>query len=232
MNEIISQVDRLTVHECSQVADAAAAAVASKIRELIELRGRAIAIFSAAPSLHEFFNILAESPGIEWTRVIGFQSGEYLGVDEDDRRSSRKFLYDNLIKKVPMAEFHPIRGEACNPEAVCANYAALLKSRPPDFAVIDIGENGSLGFIETPFCDFNDPVAVKLAELTDSRRFAISLTVATIMDCDSVFIFNSGVDGKGIEKALNDPVSERCPSSILRTHYDAHLFMHEKSARI
>ena len=44
-----------------------------------------------------------------------------------------------------MVEFHPLRGEAASPESVCGNYEVLLDRRPPDLAIIGIGEDGEWG---------------------------------------------------------------------------------------
>ena len=131
------------LYETHQQASLAAAnAVAAELRRLIAERGRAIGIFSGETSQAELLDHLAKAEGIEWTRVIGFHTFELLGADEDAQHSQRKFLFDRLVYRVPMVEFHGLRGEAANPEAVCANYAALLKSRPPDFAILNLSEDG------------------------------------------------------------------------------------------
>ncbi|MCI0388622.1 MAG: glucosamine-6-phosphate deaminase, partial [Acidobacteria bacterium] len=110
-----------------QMGAAAAAAVAAEIRRLVSERNRAIGIFASAPSQNEFLDELVKSSDLEWTRVIGFHLDEYLGMNEEAPQSFRRFLIDRLVKRVPMSEFHGLRGEAANPQAVCANYAALLK---------------------------------------------------------------------------------------------------------
>ena len=139
---------------------AAALSVADEIRRLIALRGRAVGIFSSALSQNEFLDELVNAEAIEWTRVIAFHLNEYLGMPEDAPLSLRKYLLDRLVMRVPIVEFHGLRGEAANPEAVCANYAALLKSRPPDFAVLEMG-------IDPPDCD---SAAVNVIELNEAYR--------------------------------------------------------------
>ncbi len=124
-----------------------------------------------------------------------------------------------------MAEFHGIRGEAANPEAVCANYAALLKTRPPDFALLGIGENGELGAIASRDCSFNDSAAVKV---TDS---AIILTIPMLVTCQSLFLIATGKSIQKTERAaLTSEVSPTCPVSILQTHPNAHLFVEREAA--
>src|ERR1044072_9463194 len=118
----------------------------------------------------------------------------------DDRapQSFRRFLIDRLVNKVPLGQFHGLRGDAPNGAAEARRYAQLLQQNPPDFAVLGIGENGHLAFIDPPFCDFNDPEPVKVvqldeicrnqqvndgafASLDEVQRDAVSLTIPTLM---------------------------------------------------
>lgn len=231
-----------------QMGTAAALAVAGEMRRLIAERGRAIGIFASAPSQNEFLDELVKAEAVEWTRVVGFHLDEYLGVSEDAPQSFRKYLLDRLVLRVPMAEFHGLRGEAANPEAVCANYAALLRSRPPDFAALGIGENGHLAFIDPPVCDFGDPAAVKIVELDeicrrqqindgafarleDVPRRALSLTIPTLMACGKLFVSVPGARKReALKNAIEGEIETACPASILRTHPNAHLFLDREAA--
>jgi glucosamine-6-phosphate deaminase len=209
---------------------AAAAAVALEIRSLISQRNRAIGIFASDPTYIEFLDDLVNTADIEWTRVIGFHLDEYLGISEEAPNSSRRFLLDRLVKRVPIAEFHALRGEAANPEAVCANYAASLKSRPPDFAVLGIGPNGHLGPIDPPNCDLNDGAAVKVVELGDDHR-AISLTIPTILGCRTLFAIAPGRRNQdAIRRMIEGEIGRACPASILRKHPNAHLFLDQEAS--
>src|SRR5262249_30248371 len=156
--------------------------------------------------------------------------------------SHRRFLLDRLVKRVPMAEFHGLRGEAANPEAVCVNYTALLKSRPPDFAVLELGENGRLASIHSMACDFNDPARVRIVELDKTSErpeasaerigeieggpsHAISLTIPTIMDCPKLFALAPDLTPPEAVRALvRGEIAEAFPASTLRTHPDGRLF--------
>src|SRR3954469_11800055 len=138
------RADKLNVYvydKRPRMGAAAAAAVAAELRRLIEARGRAVGIFASAPSQNEFLAALAAAPGIDWSRVVGFHLDEYLGMDERAPQSFRRFLIDRLVSKVPMAEFHGLRGEAEDGDAEAAHYARLLAEDPPAFAVLGIGEN-------------------------------------------------------------------------------------------
>jgi glucosamine-6-phosphate deaminase len=223
---------RLNICVCPsrrQTLEAAAAAVVAEVRRLISERGRAVCLFASAQSQFEFLDDLVNAEGVEWTKVIGFHSDERLGVNEESPQSQRRFLIERLVKRVPMAEFHGLRGEAANPDAVCANYAALLKSRPPDLAALDLGENGRLAAIHARACDFNDPLMVRVVEGDEASlegdeksRGAISLTVPAIMACPKLFLIATDVEA--LRQTIEGEITTACPASILRTHEDAHIF--------
>lgn len=229
---------------------AAAAAVAAELRRLIESRGRAAGIFASAPSQNEFLAALVEAPGIDWSRVVGFHLDEYLGMDERAPQSFRRFLIDRLVSKVAFGQFNGLRGEAEDGAAESARYAQALAANPPEFAVLGIGENGHLAFIDPPFCDFNDPEPVKVVELDevcrqqqvndgafatldDVPRQALSLTIPTVMVQPKLFAIVPGpAKREAIKNTIEGPIATSCPASILRQHPDAHLFIDRDSASL
>ena len=229
---------------------AAAGVVAEEIRGLVESRGRAVGIFASAPSQNEFLAALVKTPGLDWSRVVGFHLDEYLGMDEQAPQSFRRFLIDRLVSKVALSEFHGLRGEMDDGAAESERYSELLAANPPDFAVLGIGENGHLAFIDPPFCDFDDPQRVKVVELDEICRaqqvndgafatiddvphHALSLTIPTIMARPRLFAIVPGpAKRQAIKSTVEGPVATTCPASILRRHPDAHLFIDRDSASL
>jgi glucosamine-6-phosphate deaminase len=229
---------------------AAAAAVAAELRRLLGARGRAVAVFASAPSQNEFLASLTREPGVEWPRVKGFHLDEWAGMVDAAPQSFRKFLLDRLVHKVEFGEFDGLRGEAPDLGAEAERYAARLAEDPPDFAVLGIGENGHLAFIDPPFCDFEDPLAVKVVELDEVcrrqqvndglfagleevPRNALSLTIPTIMARPKLFAIVPGPAKRdAIKAAVEGPIATSCPASILRNHPDAHLFIDRDSASL
>src|SRR5206468_5647470 len=100
-----------------------------------------------------------------------------------------------------------------------------------------------------PFCDFNDPAAVKVVQLDDGcrnqqvndgalnslddvPRDALSLTIPTLMTRPKLFAIAPGpAKRQAIKNTIEGPISTTCPASILRTHPDAHLFIDIDSAQ-
>ena len=229
---------------------AAAAVVAAELRRLIEACGRAVGIFASAPSQNEFLAALVEAPDVEWSRVIAFHLDEYLGMDDHAPQSFRRFLIDRLVNKVPLGEFHGLGGDAQDGAAESQRYGQLLAANPPDFAVLGIGENGHLAFIDPPFCDFDDLEPVKVVELDEVCRAqqvndgafgaiddvplnALSLTIPTIMASPRLFAIVPGPAKRhAIKHTIEGLIATTCPASILRRHPDAHLFIDSDSASL
>lgn len=227
---------------------AAARAVAEAVRDLIARDGRAAVVFASAPSQNEFLAALVREPGIDWARITAFHLDEYVGIPPEHPASFRRFLVDRLFSHVKVAAFHGLDGQAGDLAAECARYAALLRQEAPTLAILGIGENGHLAFIDPPVCDFAERADVRVVELDEPcrrqqvndgcfptlaevPRTALSLTVPFLMRVPrAVAIVPGPAKRAAIEAALKGPVTTACPASVLRRHRDATLFLDEDSA--
>jgi glucosamine-6-phosphate deaminase len=227
---------------------AAAAEVAAHLRELVQRDGRATAIFASAPSQNEFLAALREDTTVPWPRVTAFHLDEYVGVSASHPASFRRFLVDRLFAHVPVRAFHGLDGEAPDAEAECERYAALLRREHPGLAVLGIGENGHLAFIDPPLCDFQEARDVRVVELDaisrqqqvhdggfprieDVPRTALSLTIPLLLRVPrAVAIVPGPAKRAAIEAALEGPVTCACPASVLRRHAGARLYLDTASA--
>jgi glucosamine-6-phosphate deaminase len=227
---------------------AAARAVAEAIRGLIAREGRTAVVFASAPSQNEFLAALRQEPGIEWPKITAFHLDEYVGIDAFHPASFRRFLVDRLFAHVKVAAFHGLDGQAQDLAAECDRYAALLREASPSLAILGIGENGHLAFIDPPVCDFAEPANVRVVELDEPcrrqqvndgcfpsleevPRHALSLTIPLLMSIPrAVAIVPGPAKGAAIRSALEGPVTCACPASMLRRHRDATLFLDDDSA--
>jgi glucosamine-6-phosphate deaminase len=227
---------------------AAARAVAAEIRTLLARDGEAGVIFASAPSQDEFLAALRAMPDIDWRRLTAFHLDEYVGMGPTHPASFRRFLTDRLVDHVPVRAFHGLDGEAKDLAVECARYSGLLRGARPGLAILGIGENGHLAFIDPPLCDFFEPKDVRVVELDeacrrqqvndgafarleDVPRRALSLTVPFILSVPrAVAIVPGPAKRAAIEAAVRGPVTRACPASILRRHRDATLFVDEDSA--
>jgi len=234
----------------AEMGAAGAAAAEDAIRDVLRRRDTASVIFACAPSQNEFLASLGASRGIDWPRVEAFHLDEYAGLPASHPASFRRFLRERLTGEKPVRAFHELRGDAPDADAECARYAALLAEAKPDLAVAGIGENGHLAFIDPPVCDFNDPRDVRVvdldeacrmqqvhdgafARLEDVPRRALSLTIPVLMGTPRMVVLVPGTaKRRAVLAAVEGPIQEACPASILRRHPCATLFLDADSAAL
>lgn len=154
-------------------------AAAEAVRRLIAAHGRAVIVIDGSLS-DDFFAAFVAQRGIDWTQVIVFLAGEYLGAGAEAEESLRRRVTDNLLRRMPIVEFHAPRGEAANPAAVVANYAARVDSLPPELAI--------LGSFAARLPQGEDPATVAIVEV-DVKR-AVALTSARLRRVAQVFRFD------------------------------------------
>lgn len=226
---------------------AAADAIAAEIVELLSEKEEVNIIFAAAPSQNEVLSGL-RSKALEWNRVNAFHMDEYVGLSSDAAQSFGKFLSEALFDHHPFKSVHLINGVAADVEGECARYAALLERYPADIVILGIGENGHIAFNDPPVADFHDPLLVKKVELDSTCRqqqvndgcftslaevptHAITLTIPALMRGKSLHCVVPGptkIDA--IDNTIHREVREQYPSTILKTHPRAALYLDEVSA--
>jgi glucosamine-6-phosphate deaminase len=208
------------------------------------------AMFAAAPSQSETLAALLEHTEIDWSQVHAFHLDEYAGASEDSPYSFRRFLIENLFTFVETANFEGLRAESADLGAECKRYSALLDCDQPTVALLGIGENGHLAFNDPPAARFDDSAAVRVVDLTESCRQqqvndktfptfeavpkqALSVTIPRIMRVPQLFVMVPGIrKAEAVRDALEGPITEDCPASILRTHPNATLYLDRDSASL
>ena len=227
---------------------ASAAMASTIIRRAIEKEGHAGVVFAAAPSQNELLAALRADASIDWRRVTAFHLDEYAGLPATHPASFRRFLRERLMDHVPLAAFHELAGDAPDLDAEADRYQTLLAEQPPMLALLGIGENGHLAFIDPGECDFNDPRDVRIVDLDDAcreqqvhdgcferveavPRRALSLTIPFFMRTPHAVVTVPGpAKARAVRDALEGPIEARCPASILRRHAGAAIFLDADSA--
>ncbi len=239
---------KVHVYETStQLGAAAAQHVAERIRLLAAENDVVPVLFATGASQLETLRALVQMPGIPWERVIGFHMDEYIGISGQHPASFRCYLHEELVRHVPMRHFYYMDGNAPDPGEFCLRYAALLREHEPQLCLAGIGENGHLAFNDPHEADFDDPVDVKIVTLDEACRGqqvaegwypslhdvpsqAITLTMPALIRVPEIIL---SVPGKRkhavIQRTINEAVSTTCPSTILRTHANAHVYVDENS---
>jgi glucosamine-6-phosphate deaminase len=111
-----------------------------------------------------------------------------------------------------------------------------------------IGENAHLAFNDPHVANFNDPALVKVVDLDEACKqqqvnegcfpgvedipvFALTLTIPALMKAEYIFCMVPGSSkANAVYHTLNDEIKELYPSTILRNHTKAILFLDKDSA--
>ena len=234
-----------------EMAKAAAAFAADRIKKAIAANGEARVIFASAASQLEFVDEMLKRTDIEWGKVCGFHLDEYVGLPETHGASFRKFLKERLLAKLPCAvkNFTFVGGDAADTAAELERLQTAVREKPIDLACIGIGENGHIAFNDPP-ADFEAKTAYCIVQLDQVCRMqqvgegwypnldavpthAFSMTVPQIMATKSIaVIVPDDRKAKAVAGAVDGPLTNMCPSSILRNHADCTLFLDPPAASL
>jgi glucosamine-6-phosphate deaminase len=226
----------------AEMGEAAASEVIKKLNELLASQEFVNVIFAAAPSQNEFLAALTNST-LDWSRVRAFHMDEYIGLSADAPQGFGNFLQAKVFGKLPFAAIHFLNGNAAAPEDECKRYAALLQEYPVDIVCMGIGENGHIAFNDPPVADFNDEQLVKIVELDQACRQqqvndgcfatidevptnAITLTIPALMTARYIYCMVPGpTKAQAVYNTLNQDIIEQYPSTVLRRHDNAILYL-------
>lgn len=218
------------------------------LRNLLTRQQTVSMIFAAAPSQEEFLAALCRQEGIDWNRIHAFHMDEYVQLPEEAPQRFGNFLKERIFDRLPFRTVEYLNGNAPDLSAECERYSTLLQNHPVDVVCMGIGENCHIAFNDPHVADFNDPVLVKVVDLDNACRqqqvndacfdafddvptHALTLTVPALMQAPHVFCMVPGINkAQAVYHTLHSPVSEQYPSTILRLHEDATLFVDADSA--
>jgi glucosamine-6-phosphate deaminase len=245
------QVDKLSVeiHPDSESSGKAAAEAAAKaLSELSQERDTIGVVFATGASQLDVLRALVGHCKIPWKKILGFHLDEYVGIDENHPASFRKYLRDNLTARVAMRAFYEIDGNASDLDGLCRSYMRRFRQGDPQLCLLGIGENGHLAFNDPGEADFHDSQEMKVVRLDSACRQqqvaegwfqtaeevperALTLTIPTLLRIPRLIV-SVPCDRKAqiVRRVLQDPISEQCPATVLRTHPDAILFLDAESA--
>ena len=227
---------------------AAAVQAAELIRRAISHNGTARILAATGGSQFEFLDALTTQPGIAWGEVEMFHLDEYVGLSGQHPASFRRYLHERLISKTKIGRYHLLDGEH-DPERVCREEGEQLASAPIDVAFAGIGENGHLAFNDPP-ADFETEMPYLVVRLDEACRRqqvgegwfksiaevperAISISIRQLLRARSIICaVPDSRKASAVKRCLEGPISPLAPSSILRTHPDATVYLDRNSAAL
>jgi glucosamine-6-phosphate deaminase len=233
------------------MAAAAAAAAADKIRKAIAEKGEARIIVATGASQFEFLQALVKEPGIDWTKVTGFHLDEYVGIPVSHKASFRGYMRERFVAQTPspLKVFNEVNGEAEDQDAEVTRLENLIREAPIDVACVGIGENGHLAFNDPP-ADFDCNRAYKVVPLDDKCRMqqvgegwfatkddvpthAFSMTIKQIMWAKAIVCTCPDErKAEAVKGAIEGPITNTMPSSVMQLHPDCGMFLDPGSASL
>ncbi|HTI90197.1 MAG TPA: glucosamine-6-phosphate deaminase [Puia sp.] len=221
--------------------------VSGKVMELLAKQDFVNIVFAAAPSQNEFLAAFSQSK-LDWRRINAFHMDEYIGLKKSDPERFGNFLKERIFDRVPFHEVHYLDGNTGDPAKECRDYADLLRRYPTDIVCLGIGENAHLAFNDPHVANFNDPSMVKVVDLAEASRqqqvndgcfarledvpgSALTLTIPALFRAKAVFCIVPGSNkAEAVYHTLHSEITEVYPSTALREHDHAVLYLDKKSA--
>jgi glucosamine-6-phosphate deaminase len=251
MNTKLYGTARVRIYPTRQELGAAAARDAAQIiGEAVERQGRARIILATGNSQLDMIGALVEVPGVPWNKVEAFHMDEYIGMPESHPSSFRRWIKTRLEDRVHPGTVRYLSGDAPDLDAEIARYSRLLNSAPIDLAFVGFGENGHIAFNDPHVADFADAETVKRVRIDEAsqrqqageghfdRPESVPKDALTIT-CPGLFRAAAWVccvpdlrKATAVRDALEGPISTSCPSSIVRTHPNATIYLDKQSASL
>jgi glucosamine-6-phosphate deaminase len=250
LNNFRSGEAEISIYASSREAGAAAAEKAAQIiTAAISTHGRARVIAATGNSQIPVVEALVKQQ-IDWKSVELFHMDEYAGIEPDHPSSFQYWIRTRIAEKVRPLKTYYLKGNASDVQAEMRSYAELLSAAPIDLAFVGFGENGHIAFNDPPVADFNDPEMVKLITLDPACRRqqageghfkdvdSVPKTALTIT-CSGLFRAKNWIcnvpelrKAQAVKNALEGPMSEACPASLVQRHPHSYVFLDSDSASL
>lgn len=227
----------------------AAALGAQAIRDEIARSGEASIIVATGASQFEMLKHLVAAEGIDWSKVTAFHLDEYVGLTEAHPASFRRYLRERFLAPLNNApRFVPVDGEGI-PQNAVRELNRLIAGRRIAVCFAGIGENCHLAFNDPP-ADFETEEPYLVVTLDEACRRqqlgegwfpsleavpqqAISMSIRQILKSELIVLSVSDERKAAAAKAaLEGPVSNLAPASILQTHERTVLFIDPPAASL
>lgn len=173
---------------------------------------------------------------------------EYIGLAPTSPQGFGNFLKERIFSRKPFRSVNYLNGQCESTDEECARYAQLLAANPVDIVCMGIGENSHIAFNDPHVADFNDKKLVKVVELDSQCRqqqvndgcfesieqvptHALTLTIPTLLKGQFIYCMVPGnTKARAVVNTIDQKIAEFYPSTILRNHQSAVLYIDSKSA--
>ena len=169
---------------------------------------------------HGMYAALRSARELPTASAVVFQLDEYAGLGPDDPRSFAATLQAELAG-LEFAGLHLLDGSAPDLE----RHQRELDAAPIGLAVLGLGRDGHVAFDEPGSRPEDGVKRVRLAAATLADadpglpHEAITVGMRTLLQASAILLLVTGeAKAEPLRAMLEDPVSTRCPASLLRDH--------------
>ncbi len=212
------------------VAEEGAATLAAILRR----RARTTLVLASGQTMVPLYRALVRlhrAGRAPFRRAATFHLDE-LAIPPSDPRSFRSFMERRLFSKVDLdpGRIRFLRGDAANRASECERFEAeLRRAGPADLALVGIGENGHVAYLEPGTFLAPTTSAVRLSAATRRSlaadgirpvpREALTMGIETFLGARKILLVATGAaKARALACALEGPVNSRCPASYLSLH--------------
>lgn len=172
---------------------------------------------------------------------------EWVGKNGRDEGSCRYYLNQQLYRplNIPPDRISFFDGRSNNLQDECTQLEIFLQLHQPiEAAVVGLGMNGHIGFNEpgiSPLLTTHIANLHKTTIETGQKYFreqqqlsqGITIGLARLMEAKHVFLLVSGEHRAAIvQKALEGPVTQNIPATLLRHHPNLHVYLDREAAHL
>jgi glucosamine-6-phosphate deaminase len=213
-----------------------------KIRKEME-RGAKVLGLATGSTPERLYRIMRESD-LDFSGMTSINLDEYMGLSEDNPQSYHYFMHKHLFDAKPFKKNYLLDGLADETEE-CAQFEEIIAANPIDVQILGIGTNGHIGFNEpgTSFDSRTQKVALwqstidsnkrYFADEKDVPRFAYSMGIQSILSSRKIILMAFGKEkAAAVKAALEGPITEDLPASILQTHKHVTVILDEAAAQM
>ncbi|WP_164101910.1 6-phosphogluconolactonase [Candidatus Laterigemmans baculatus] len=191
---------------------------------------------------------LHREEGLDFSRVVIFLLGEYVGLAPDSPQSHARWIADHLTDHVNIpresVRVPNVAGTPAQLQASCRDYeSAISEAGGLDLVVCGIGRNGHVAFNEpfsvrssrTRLCTL-DPVTRRAAanDFFGEENVplqAVTVGLETILSADRLCVLALGEHKAAmVRAAFEGPATDRVPASFLQEHSMVEVFLDAPAA--
>jgi len=230
---------------------AAAAEIAKLIREK-QSKGQTcvlgLATGSTPKTLYGELVRLHREEGLSFKNVVSFNLDEYYPIEREAWQSYYRFMHRQLFDHIDIdpANVHIPNGEILKEDVKkhCAEYEHKIEAAGGiDLQILGIGNNGHIGFNEPGSSTYSRTRLINLenstrlanayefANISQVPRLALTMGISTILKAKKILLMAWGPSKAAvIQKAVEGPVTETVPASLLQHHPDCSFLVDEAAA--